>query len=177
MSSGICAQFAHLVGADPSVTLDVLGPTIQFVTSPADTGAPCVMRGTIPPGVSIPLHSHGDPETLVMLSGSVEGLAYRTEDFEWLRLQPGDVFYVPPDAKHAWRNSGQTRAEMAVISTSKMGRFFQELGKPLRFGVPPAPPTRDELARFQTIAERYGYWNATPEENARVGIMMPRAAQ
>jgi hypothetical protein len=108
-----------------------------------------------------------------VLSGSVEGLAYRTEDFEWLRLHPGDIFYVPPDPKHAWRNRGQTRAEMALISTSKMGRFFQELGKPLRFGVPSSPPTRDEIERFQKIAERYGYWNATPEENARVGITVP----
>jgi quercetin dioxygenase-like cupin family protein len=176
MPIGISEQFAHLVGPDLSVTIDVLGPTIQFVTSPADAGAPCVMLGTIPPGVSIPLHSHGDPETFVMLSGSVEGLVYRTEGFEWVRLRPGDVFHVPPYAKHAWRNTGQTRAEMTLISTSRMGRFLQELGKPVRFGVPPEPPTPDEIARFQAIAERYGYWNATPEDNARVGITMPQAA-
>jgi hypothetical protein len=30
---------------------------------------------------------------------------------------------------------------MVLISTSTMGRFFQELGKRLRFGVPAAPPT------------------------------------
>jgi quercetin dioxygenase-like cupin family protein len=170
MPFGISEQFARLVAPDPSATIDVLGPTIQFVTSPAEAGAPCVMIGTIPPGVSIPLHSHGDPETFVMISGSVEGLVFRTENFEWVRLRPGDVFHVPPHAKHAWRNMGQTRAEMTLISTSKMGRFLQELGKPLRFGVPSPAPTPDDLARFQTIAERYGYWNATPEENARVGI-------
>jgi len=64
-----------------------------------------------------------------MNAGSVEGLVYRTEDFEWIRLHPGDVFHVPPDAKHAWRNKGQTRAEMTLISTSQMGRFFQELAR------------------------------------------------
>lgn len=109
-----------------------------------------------------------------MISGSVEGLVYRSESFEWVRLHAGDVFHVPPHAKHAWRNSGQTGAEMVLISTSTMGRFFQELGKPLRLGVPPAPPTRDELTRFMRLAERYGYWNGTAEENARVGITLPR---
>ena len=173
MTSGIAEQYAHLVRPDPSSTLDVLGPTIQFVTSPAEADAPCVMLGTIPPGVAIPLHSHRDPETFVMISGSVEGLVDRTESFEWVGLHAGDVFHVPPHAKHAWRNTGQSGAEMVLISTSTMGRFFQELAKPLRFGVPPAPPTRDELTRFMRLAEQYGYWNATPEENARVGITLP----
>ena len=34
-----------------------------------------------------------------------------------------------------------------------------------RCGPPPVP---DE--RFLATAERYGYWNATPEENAEVGL-------
>lgn len=86
MPSSTSDQFAHLVRTDPSVTIDVLGPTIQYVTLPAETGGPCVMRGTIPAGVSIPLHSHGDPDTFVMLSGSVEGLVYLDRDFEWVGL-------------------------------------------------------------------------------------------
>jgi hypothetical protein len=30
-----------------------------------------------------------------------------------------------------------------------------------------------EIERFQKASEKYGYWNATPEENARVGISVP----
>jgi quercetin dioxygenase-like cupin family protein len=173
MPSSISEQLAHLVRPDQAHTIDVLGPTIQYVTSPAETGAPCVMRGTIPPGVSIPLHSHADPETFVMLSGSVEGLVFRDKDFEWIRLFPGDVFHVPPNAKHAWRNTGQNPAAMIIVSTSRLGRFFQELGKPVQPAASARSPSRDEIARFLQTAERYGYWNATPEENARVGIAVP----
>jgi anti-sigma factor ChrR (cupin superfamily) len=44
--------------------LDVLGPTVEFLTAPSEKDAEfCVMRGTIPPGVSVPLHSHADFET------------------------------------------------------------------------------------------------------------------
>jgi mannose-6-phosphate isomerase-like protein (cupin superfamily) len=170
MPSGISEQFAHLVQPEHLDTIEVLGPTIQFLTSTADANAPCIMRGTIPPGVSIPLHSHGDPETFVMLSGTVDGLVIRHEDFEWTRINPGDVFHVPPHAKHAWRNQGQSDAVMVIVTTSRLGGFFQELGKPLKPGVSVTPPSQDEIRRFLKTAEKYGYWNATPEENARVGI-------
>jgi quercetin dioxygenase-like cupin family protein len=72
---------AHLVDARDAETLDVLGPTIQLLTSPEDESAPCVMRGTIPPDVSVPLHSHPDPETLLLVSGEVEGLAESADGF------------------------------------------------------------------------------------------------
>jgi hypothetical protein len=32
------------------------------------------MRGTVPPGVVIPLRSHPDPETFVQIAGDIEGL-------------------------------------------------------------------------------------------------------
>jgi hypothetical protein len=48
---------------------------------------------------------------------------------------------------------------MLVVSTAKLGRFFREVaGEP--------------LPRFLAIAARYGYWNATPEENAAVGLRL-----
>ena len=89
--------------------LEVLGPTIQFVADPVEESAPCVMRGTIPPGVSVPLHSHADPETLLSLSGELRGLTFRGEDFEWIEIRPGDVFHVPGGAKHAFRNDARKR--------------------------------------------------------------------
>ena len=170
MPSSTSEQFAHLVQPEHLDTIDLLGPTIQFLSSPAETNAPCIMRGTIPPAISIPLHSHADPETFLMLSGIVDGLVVRHEDFEWTRITPGDVFHVPPHAKHAWRNPGRSAAAMIIVTTAKLGRFFQELGKPLKPGVPAAPPSPEEIQRFLRTSEKYGYWNATQEENARVGI-------
>ena len=156
---------------------DVLGPTIQLLTLPETAaGEPCLMRGTIPPGVFVPLHSHPDPETFVAISGDVEGLAEFAGGLRWLRLRPGDVFHVPGGAKHAFRNRSAETAVMLIGSTPRMGRFFQEVGTPLTPGAqPPGPLASERVRRFLATAERYGYWNATADENARVGITMPPA--
>jgi hypothetical protein len=55
--------------------LELFGPTAELLTSPQDAhNAFCVLRGTIPPGVSVPLHSHLDTEDFLIISGEVEGL-------------------------------------------------------------------------------------------------------
>jgi uncharacterized RmlC-like cupin family protein len=169
-------DIAHLVEPEHVETLDVLGPTIQVLTKPeADDLWPCVMRGTIPPGVVIPLHAHADPETFIVVSGEVEGLALADEEATWTRIGPGNIFHVPGSAKHAWRNPTPSPVAMLIVSTSKMARFFQELGVPDRPGATPAPRSPEALQRFKETSERYGYWNATPEENARVSISLPPA--
>ncbi|MGH2618718.1 MAG: cupin domain-containing protein [Thermomicrobiales bacterium] len=170
-------QVAHLVNPENVEPIEILGPTIQFLTPlEGDDLSPCVMRGTIPPGVVIPLHSHADPETFIPISGEVEGLAYAADDFTWVRVTPGDVFHVPNGVKHAWRNQTRTPAVMYLISTCKIGRFFQELGTPVRPGAPPpGPPSGEMIRHFLETSERYGYWNAGPEENARIGISLPAA--
>jgi hypothetical protein len=59
-----------------------------------------------------------------------------------------------------------------LITTTKLARFFQEVGRPVT--ATPQPETAEGLgqflARFETVSAKYGYWNATPEENAAVGI-------
>jgi quercetin dioxygenase-like cupin family protein len=164
---------AHRVDPERIETIDVLGPTLQFLTPPEDRDAPCIMRGTIPPGVSVPLHSHGDTETFLMISGKVEGLVYSGENFNWIPINPGDVFHVPGGARHGWRNKGRDQAVMILITTSRLGRFLKEVGRPAVPGEPSPPPSPEEIQRFLKTSERYGYWNATPEENAKVGIVVP----
>jgi quercetin dioxygenase-like cupin family protein len=138
-------------------TLDVLGPTVQFLIPPeAGEDPTCAFRGTIPAGGVVPLHSHADPETFVMVSGRLEAL---TDGLAWIELTPGDVFHVPGEAKHAFRNPGGEPAEQIVLTTARIGRFFREVATPA------ATPER-----FLETAARYGYWNASPEENAAVGI-------
>jgi len=51
--------------------IDIFGPTVEFLTSPEDArGDFCVMRGVIPPGVSVPLHSHDETESFFVISGT-----------------------------------------------------------------------------------------------------------
>lgn len=89
------------------------------------------MRGTVPAGVSIPLHSHADPKTFLPLSGQLRGLTCHGEQFEWIEIRPGAIFHVPRGAKHAFRTRAGEEAVMIVASTTKIGRFFRELGAPV----------------------------------------------
>jgi len=43
-------------------TLDVFGSTLELLSPPTEGAADCALRGTIPPGGCVPLHSHPDPE-------------------------------------------------------------------------------------------------------------------
>ncbi len=52
---------------------------------------------------------------------------------------------------------------MYLLSTATMARFFGEIA---------ASP--DE---FLAISDRYGYWNATPEENAEIGLTVRARAR
>ena len=170
--TGVSSQSARLIHAERLERIGVLGPTIQFVTDPTDD-EPCIMRGTIPAGVAIPLHSHADPETFLPLSGQLRALTFQGDDFEWIEIPPGGVFHVPGGAKHAFRNVGQHEAVMIFVSTAKIGRFFRELGVTTEPGRPPGRPAAEQVQRFLAASARYGYWNATTDENARVGIDLP----
>ena len=49
------------------------GALFEFLASPNETGSDiCLIRGTIPPGVAVPLHSHSDVELFYVLEGSLE---------------------------------------------------------------------------------------------------------
>jgi quercetin dioxygenase-like cupin family protein len=133
------------------------GATLEYLTAIED-GAPCAIRGTLPPGGVVPLHSHADPETFVVLSGEAESYA----DGRWLPVGPADVHHIPGNVRHAWHNGDQPTV-MIVVTTATMARFFREVA---------ASP--DE---FLAISDRYGYWNATPEENAEIGITVPVPAR
>jgi quercetin dioxygenase-like cupin family protein len=153
--------------------IDVLGPTIQFLSSDERENDPCIMRSIIPPGVTVPLHSHPEPETFIALSGRIEGLKESAGNFEWVSIGLGDVFHVPGGVKHAFRNQSNEPAIIIVAAPASVGRFFREIGTPVAPGAPPpGPPSAKVIQHFRETSERYGYWNATPEENARIGIFL-----
>jgi quercetin dioxygenase-like cupin family protein len=170
-------QSAHIVNEGTYGVLDVFGPTLEFLIFPeeADGGGYCVMTGTIPPGVSVPLHSHPDIESFFLVSGAVQIMSQRDGKFEWLDVKPGELVHVPSNAKHAWRNTSNEPAVQLITTTPKLGRFFLEIGRPVRAGrasVALSPPTRDELQHFMRVAANYGYWLGSPAENAAIGIAL-----
>jgi quercetin dioxygenase-like cupin family protein len=153
------------------VRLDVLGPTVEFLTSPHEAHNDlCVMRGVIPPNVFIPLHSHADVEDFFLLSGQAQALKQVPGGYEWIDGKAGDLIHIPSGVPHAWRNVSTEPLVVLIFTTPKIGRFFQQVGRPLT-GTPQSV-TPEDLTRFLSVSAEYGYWNATPEENAAVGIQL-----
>ncbi|MDV3123617.1 cupin domain-containing protein [Mycobacterium sp. 21AC1] len=150
--------------------LEVLGPHVEFLTFAEDElNQICVMRAVIPPGVTVPLHSHDDFEDFYIVSGGHQVLLSGPDGLQWQDASPGDYVRVPGDVPHAHRNISDEPAVDLVITTARMGRFFREVGRPVT-----APPrTPEEVAHFVETAHRYGYRLGTPEENAAAGIMLP----
>jgi quercetin dioxygenase-like cupin family protein len=135
--------------------LDLLGPTIQHLTPlSGDRQEYCVLRGTVPPGIVVPLHSHPDRETFYILAGQLEAFK---DGGGWRTLRTGDVFDVPGGAKHAFRNGSSAVASSLVVTTAALARFFHEVGRPIE-AVPPGPPSRDALQRFAETSLSHGHW-------------------
>jgi quercetin dioxygenase-like cupin family protein len=151
--------------------VEVFGPTLEYLTSPQQPETQyCVMIGTIPASLSVPLHSHADVESFYVLSGAVQVLTGEYGSFEWLHAAQGSFVHVPGGAKHAFRNTTKEPVVTLITTTPKLGRFFQEAGRQVTSAVPLPPPAEDDIARFLRVSDKYGYWNATPEENAAVGL-------
>ena len=164
---------ARRVGARTTEVLDVLGPTIQFLSSDEREHDPCIMRSIVPPGVTVPLHSHPEPETFIALAGRIEALKESAGNFEWVSIGPGDVFHVPGGVKHAIPKSiertGQHHRSRAflgrqILSGNRHAGRSGCAAAGAAFGQGDSALPRD----FRT----YGYWNATPEANARIGIFL-----
>ncbi len=154
------------------LVLELFGPTVEFLTLAQDAQSNfCLLKGTIPPGVSVPLHSHADTEDFLDISGEVEALKQdNRKDYKWIGAKAGDFIHMPSNARHAWRNVTSTPTLVLIITTKKLGEFFQEVGRQELDNQTPVKP--EDLSHFAEISARYGYWNASPEENTLVGIRM-----
>jgi uncharacterized RmlC-like cupin family protein len=131
-----------------------------------------VIKGTIPSGISVPLHSHPDDESFFLLSGSVQALVQRQDGFERVTMSAGDFRHVPQGVGHAWKNQSNEPAVAIIVTTSRVGRFFQEVGRPVAADALPEPPSPADVQRFIEVAVRYHHWLASPQENAAVGIKL-----
>ena len=118
------------------------GATVEILT-PVGDGLPCVMRGTIPAGGIVPLHSHADPETFLMLDGEIEGFVAG----EWSRIAAGDVLHVPGHIRHAWRNRRTVPADMLP----RQHRHDRPL---LPRGRPPGPSASSKSRAALRLLER-----------------------
>jgi len=52
-------------------------------------------------------------------------------------VKPSEFVHAPSTVKHAWRNNSSDPVVTLITTTSKLGRFFQDIGKPVNPGAPP----------------------------------------
>jgi quercetin dioxygenase-like cupin family protein len=143
-------EASHRSNKKSPVVLDVLGLTIEFlVLSSESEDRYCVLNGIIPSGVSVPLHSHPDDESFFLLSGNVRALVQRQDGAEETNMNLGDFRHVPQGVGHAWKNQTSEPAIAIIVTTSRLGRFFQEVGRPVAADAfPPPPPSPADIQRF-----------------------------
>jgi quercetin dioxygenase-like cupin family protein len=144
---------------------------MEFLTSTDGRDDFCVIKGVLPPGVAVPLHSHSDTEAFLVLSGTTQVLTQDENGLVWHEVEAGDYVHVEGDTPHAWHNKSDEPLMALIITTRRLGTFFQEHGKPIN-GTP-EPPTPDDLAPLAALSAKYGYWAGSLEENAAVGIELP----
>jgi len=147
------------------------GVLLEFLASPEEVGdAICLIRGTMPPGVVVPLHRHEEPELLYVLEGTLE--VYRSNEGSagWTAARVGDVVVIPGNVKHALRNGSSLPVTLALVTKSELYAFFRELAKPFDPNLRLTPPTAEEIQEFFAVAAKYGYWLASAEENAAIGL-------
>jgi len=148
--------------------LDVLGPRLQHLTALSHGDEEyCLIRSLVPAGVVVPIHSHADRETFYIIHGELQGL--RSD--RWVSLVDGDVFDVPGDVRHAFRNQSGAPVSLLLVTTMRMGRFFRDVGRPVA-RVPAGPPMPADRQRLFEIAHRYGHWLGSPADNAAVGTTL-----
>ncbi len=154
--------------------VDLLGPTVEFLTGPEAQASFCVMRGVLPAGMTVPLHSHDDAEDFLVLTGTHQVLIQGAHGLEWADAHAGDYVHIPAGAPHAHRNTSPDPAVDLIITTARLRRFFADAGRPVT-GLP-QPPAPGDVARFTALSAWYGHTLGTPEENAAVGIQIPKFA-
>src|SRR3984893_936514 len=150
-------------------TLIVLGVLLQFLSTPEQVNDQIsVMRGTVPSGVVIPLHSHAEPEIFYVLNGSLE--VFQSEG--WQTVTAGEVVSIPGNVRHALRNTSPSPITSLIVSKQELYSFFRELARPFDPNSPPAPPTPEEMQQLFSVAEKYEYWLASRDENTAIGISL-----
>lgn len=154
LASGVL--IVRRVAANALETSSVIGPSIEFL-APLEEGddAPYLMRGTIPPGVAVPLHSHADSGTFLQVPGEIEALVEAKGGLDWFGSGPGMSLRSGLGQARV-SQPGTEAAVMILVSICRMGRFFREISVPAAFAT--GAPSGEMIRHFLQISERYGYW-------------------
>jgi len=163
-----------LVHVDLEPTYFFAGTTVKFVSTPDDSRSDLfLLEGNILPQALVPLHKHADPEIFHVLEGEIQFYVGSGKTPGWLTARAGDVINIPGDTKHAFHNKSGKPVRTIAASGKEIYAFFREIFVPFDPSIPPAPPTPEQMQALFEAAARHGYWVASPEENAAIGLELP----
>ncbi|MGZ2426436.1 cupin domain-containing protein [Rhizobium laguerreae] len=143
----------------------ISGPLLDLSLSRGKSQSYAVIRSIAPVGIVVPLHGHDEPETMVVVEGVLEAWL----DGAWNRYKKGEVIDIASNVPHALRNSGHEEVALVLVTTPRMARFFDEIS----VSQAQADVTPERLAHIAKIAAAYGFWSASPEQQAAIGIVLP----
>jgi quercetin dioxygenase-like cupin family protein len=153
---------------DEPALIDLAGGRLEVIARMGASDADTVLiRAHMAAGKVSPLHSHIDPELFYVLSGCVE--AFVLDDKPgWHTIETGYGMLIVDGMKHAVRNTANQPADLMIVTNNRLARFFREAGTRATPGTEVALPTPEDIQRLIRVAETYGYWIASPEENTAV---------
>lgn len=114
------------------------------------------MTDVMPSGVVVPLNSHADAEAFLVLSGAKQVLLPGARGLEWIDVRRATMSKCC-EACGTPSGTGPARVDL-VITTARLGRWFQEVGRPATST--PLPPAPGDLARVLEVSTRYVWTRA-----------------
>jgi quercetin dioxygenase-like cupin family protein len=106
-------------------TISVNGGQIIFkvAVDEGNTAEASLIEIMTPPGGGAPLHRHGS-ETFYVHAGSFEFFGAQPE--ETLQATAGDYIHIAPGVAHGYKNVGETRGRLLIVTVSAWFQHFLE---------------------------------------------------
>ena len=143
----------------------VLGAWLEMQDARSGPGAPCLLRQTIPPGVTIPLHSEPAPLAFTLLDGSID--LYAAGLGHWETITAPGIVNVPGGDPLALRNSSGQSATLLRVVTEREAAALREIAHPLGDNGAQGLATHGS-SQAQEAARTLGYCFAAADEAAAI---------
>lgn len=138
-----------VVPADAGRVVHAFGEEVVFhLTGEETNGQLCLWSEKVPPGGGPPPHVHlNEDEWFVVREGRFEFLV----EGQWQEVLPGGSVFIPRQAVHTFRNSGQEPG-LLLVSTSPAGfeTFFMRCAEVFQ------SPQGPDMERITAIAAEHG---------------------
>jgi quercetin dioxygenase-like cupin family protein len=136
--------------------LDVLGVRLRTLVNAHETGgAYASFEATIPPGVTVPLHTHAESEMFYVLAGELEFAGMGADGrIAVAPVRPGEARFIASRAPHSFRNATAADCRVLILGAGPLDAFFHACHAP---AAPTAgPPSPEEVARVVAVMQRHG---------------------